>query len=331
MNRGEIVDRYATESGRDVSQLDFYEALASYKLAIILEGIHARFLMGKTLGEGFDHIGNMVEAIVVGALDQASTLVDSRAARLIGRVADWHDDGGSDGMGVLDGVNVLEVAEQGFVPSAAAILAEWGADVVKVERPTGDPLRQLREAGRRAARRGLQHPLRAVQPQQARHRDRSPARRRPAHPRRVDRVGRRVHHELPAVDPHEVATDARRRVGGQSALRVRDRQRARPRRPRRRPGRVRRRVVLGARWPRSHPHAAGRSTGDVPGRDRRRAERRVPRGRNRGRAREASAHRRRIASSTCRCWARRCGRCRSTSWPPRRPASKPHRMRPAPR
>ena len=54
------------------SQLDFYVVLASYKLAIILEGIHARFLMGKTLGEGFDHIGEMVEVLVVGALDQAS-------------------------------------------------------------------------------------------------------------------------------------------------------------------------------------------------------------------------------------------------------------------
>ena len=72
MTRDEIVERYAAESGRDVSQLDFYEVLASYKLAIILEGIHARFLMGKTLGEGFDHIGNMVEVLVVGALDQAS-------------------------------------------------------------------------------------------------------------------------------------------------------------------------------------------------------------------------------------------------------------------
>jgi len=50
-------------------------------------------------------------------------------------------------MGVLDGVKVLEVAEHGFVPSAAAILAEWGADVVKVERPTGDPLRQIMAMG----------------------------------------------------------------------------------------------------------------------------------------------------------------------------------------
>jgi crotonobetainyl-CoA:carnitine CoA-transferase CaiB-like acyl-CoA transferase len=50
-------------------------------------------------------------------------------------------------MGVMDGVRVVEVAEHGFVPSAAAILAEWGADVVKVERPTGDPLRLIMSMG----------------------------------------------------------------------------------------------------------------------------------------------------------------------------------------
>ena len=55
-----------------MSQLDFYEMLASYKLAIILEGIHARYLMGKTVGEGFDHIGTMVESIATAALDAAS-------------------------------------------------------------------------------------------------------------------------------------------------------------------------------------------------------------------------------------------------------------------
>lgn len=49
--------------------------------------------------------------------------------------------------GVLEGVKVVEVAEHGFVPSAAAILAEWGADVVKVERPTGDPLRHIQAMG----------------------------------------------------------------------------------------------------------------------------------------------------------------------------------------
>ena len=34
------------------SNLDFYIVFAFYKLAVILEGINARFLMGKTVGEG---------------------------------------------------------------------------------------------------------------------------------------------------------------------------------------------------------------------------------------------------------------------------------------
>ena len=50
-------------------------------------------------------------------------------------------------MGVLDGVKVVELAEHGFVPSCGAILADWGADVVKIERPTGDPLRSVMAAG----------------------------------------------------------------------------------------------------------------------------------------------------------------------------------------
>src|SRR3954470_5179289 len=72
LTRDEVVERYAKASGRDVSQLPFYEALAAYKLAIILEGIHARYLMGKTVGDGFDHIGGLVEVMVQGALDAAS-------------------------------------------------------------------------------------------------------------------------------------------------------------------------------------------------------------------------------------------------------------------
>jgi crotonobetainyl-CoA:carnitine CoA-transferase CaiB-like acyl-CoA transferase len=50
-------------------------------------------------------------------------------------------------MGVLDGVTVVELAEHGFVPSCAAVLADWGADVVKIERPGGDPLRSIMGAG----------------------------------------------------------------------------------------------------------------------------------------------------------------------------------------
>jgi crotonobetainyl-CoA:carnitine CoA-transferase CaiB-like acyl-CoA transferase len=52
----------------------------------------------------------------------------------------------------LDGVRVLEVAQFTFVPSAGAVLADWGADVVKIEHPvTGDAQRGLVKVLGRAA------------------------------------------------------------------------------------------------------------------------------------------------------------------------------------
>jgi crotonobetainyl-CoA:carnitine CoA-transferase CaiB-like acyl-CoA transferase len=47
----------------------------------------------------------------------------------------------------LSGIRVLDFSEHGFVPSAAAALADWGADVIKVERPEGDPMRQIISEG----------------------------------------------------------------------------------------------------------------------------------------------------------------------------------------
>jgi crotonobetainyl-CoA:carnitine CoA-transferase CaiB-like acyl-CoA transferase len=48
---------------------------------------------------------------------------------------------------VLRGVRVLEVAQFIFVPSAAAVLADWGADVIKIEHPVrGDGQRGLARA-----------------------------------------------------------------------------------------------------------------------------------------------------------------------------------------
>jgi crotonobetainyl-CoA:carnitine CoA-transferase CaiB-like acyl-CoA transferase len=46
--------------------------------------------------------------------------------------------------GPLEGVRVVEVANWTFVPAAGAVLSDLGADVIKVESPTGDPQRALR-------------------------------------------------------------------------------------------------------------------------------------------------------------------------------------------
>ena len=49
---------------------------------------------------------------------------------------------------ILRGIRVLEVAEHTFVPAASAILAEWGAEVVKIEHvERGDAMRGLASSG----------------------------------------------------------------------------------------------------------------------------------------------------------------------------------------
>lgn len=48
----------------------------------------------------------------------------------------------------LAGITVVEAAAWTFVPSSGAVLADWGADVIKVEHPvTGDPQRGLISSG----------------------------------------------------------------------------------------------------------------------------------------------------------------------------------------
>jgi aminoglycoside phosphotransferase (APT) family kinase protein len=52
--------RYAELTGRDVSALGYYLAFGCFKLAVVLEGIRARFLQHKTVGEGFEGEGPAV-------------------------------------------------------------------------------------------------------------------------------------------------------------------------------------------------------------------------------------------------------------------------------
>ena len=63
-DRGDMIQRYAVRTGRNLGHLGFHEALACFKLAVILEGIHYRHVHGQTVGEGFAGIGAMVEPLV---------------------------------------------------------------------------------------------------------------------------------------------------------------------------------------------------------------------------------------------------------------------------
>jgi crotonobetainyl-CoA:carnitine CoA-transferase CaiB-like acyl-CoA transferase len=47
----------------------------------------------------------------------------------------------SSGLSALADLRVVELGVWVAAPSAAALLADWGADVIKVEQPTGDPMR----------------------------------------------------------------------------------------------------------------------------------------------------------------------------------------------
>jgi len=76
--RAELIDAYAKASGRDVEAIDFYQVLALYKLAIISEGIYARFRMGKTLGPGFDNLQRATGSLADRALAIADASTNAK-------------------------------------------------------------------------------------------------------------------------------------------------------------------------------------------------------------------------------------------------------------
>jgi aminoglycoside phosphotransferase (APT) family kinase protein len=69
----DLADRYARASGADLSRLNWYIAFANFKLAVIAEGIHFRFISGKTVGDGFEHVGEGVPRFVARGHELLST------------------------------------------------------------------------------------------------------------------------------------------------------------------------------------------------------------------------------------------------------------------
>jgi aminoglycoside phosphotransferase (APT) family kinase protein len=69
--RAEVAEAYATASGRDLSELDYYVAFGYWKLAAILEGVYARSAAG-AYGRGDDtyrRFATVVENLAERALD----------------------------------------------------------------------------------------------------------------------------------------------------------------------------------------------------------------------------------------------------------------------
>lgn len=64
----QMVERYARGSTRDLTRLPWYIAFGYFKLAVIAEGIHYRYLQGKTVGDGFDHMGAWVTPLITAGL-----------------------------------------------------------------------------------------------------------------------------------------------------------------------------------------------------------------------------------------------------------------------
>ena len=69
--RTDLVERYASKTGRDVAHLGWYQVLAIWKLAILLEGSYARHLAGMTDDPFFAEMEHGVPSLAKRALEVA--------------------------------------------------------------------------------------------------------------------------------------------------------------------------------------------------------------------------------------------------------------------
>ena len=63
-SRADLIERYARQTGFDLSAISWYHAFAFFKLAVICQGIAARAAGGAMLGSGFDEARGMVDPLV---------------------------------------------------------------------------------------------------------------------------------------------------------------------------------------------------------------------------------------------------------------------------
>jgi aminoglycoside phosphotransferase (APT) family kinase protein len=69
LTRTEVVERYATRTGRDLSDITFYEIFALFKIAVVLQQIFFRYERGQTHDERFKDFGRRVAGLAEAAVD----------------------------------------------------------------------------------------------------------------------------------------------------------------------------------------------------------------------------------------------------------------------
>lgn len=72
-SRDDMVQRYAMQAGRDVSNIRFYEVLGVFKLAVILQQIYYRFRRGQTSDPRFQDFGEDVRRLIDLAASMTGT------------------------------------------------------------------------------------------------------------------------------------------------------------------------------------------------------------------------------------------------------------------
>ncbi|MBL8118850.1 MAG: phosphotransferase family protein [Anaerolineae bacterium] len=71
LSRAALVQRYAEQSGRDVSAIRFYHALGLYRLVVICAQIYVRYQRGQTQDQRFEAFGPMIGLLAQAAEDVA--------------------------------------------------------------------------------------------------------------------------------------------------------------------------------------------------------------------------------------------------------------------
>jgi aminoglycoside phosphotransferase (APT) family kinase protein len=72
LTRAEMIERYETKTGRDLSRIIFYETFARFKVAVVIQQIYFRYVQGQTHDERFRNFDGLVRELAEEALELAT-------------------------------------------------------------------------------------------------------------------------------------------------------------------------------------------------------------------------------------------------------------------